>query len=288
MVMPMSDESFIAATEDGPIAGSVTGSGPPLLLLHGGPAISDYMELLSPEVAGWRSVRYQQRSLPPSATNGPFTVERHVADAVAVLDELQIGQAVVLGHSWGGHLALHLALARPDRVAGLVIVDPLGAIGDGGLAELGQSLVERIRPDAVSRFGEVSARLAGPGATDADMLASLTLMWRGYYADPGAAPPIPAHLRASLAGYAGTSASIADHLAGGFSKALAGVRAPAVFVLGEKSPMPVSQGQQTAALMPAAEVEVIPGAGHLPWYEKPGCIADALARIRTLASLDPE
>jgi pimeloyl-ACP methyl ester carboxylesterase len=280
----MSEESFTAPTPDGPIAGSSTGSGPPLLLLHGGPAISDYMDMLGSEVDGWRSVRYQQRGLPPSAANGPFTIERHVADAVAVLDALQVGRTVVLGHSWGGHLALHLALSHPDRVAGLVIVDALGAVGDGGAAELGQHLGNSLLPGYAARYGEVAARLAGPSPTDADALASLTRLWPGYFAEPATAPPIPPHLRASLEGYAGTFASVAEHLASGFSDALRDLQVPAVFVLGERSPMPVSQGQQTAALLPIAEVSIIPGAGHLPWHERPGCVATALARLRQLAT----
>jgi proline iminopeptidase len=73
-------------------------------------------------------------------------------------------------------------------------------------------------------------------------------------------------------------------LAGGFSEKLREVQAPAVFVLGEQSPMPVRQGQQTAALMPAAEVVVVPGAGHLPWHEQPGCVAAALAAVRARAT----
>jgi pimeloyl-ACP methyl ester carboxylesterase len=66
--------------------------------------------------------------------------------------------------------------------------------------------------------------------------------------------------------------------AGGSDEKLREVQAPTVFVLGASSPMPVSQGQQTAALMPAAEVNVIPDAGHMPWHEQPGCVAAALAR----------
>jgi pimeloyl-ACP methyl ester carboxylesterase len=107
-----------------------TVAGPALLLLHGGPAITDFMDLLGTEVAGWRAIRYQQRCLSPSATGGPFTVERHVADAVAVLDGLGVDRAVVAGHPWGGHLALQLAVAHPDRVAGLLIIDSPGANGD--------------------------------------------------------------------------------------------------------------------------------------------------------------
>jgi pimeloyl-ACP methyl ester carboxylesterase len=280
----MPEEPFTAPTPDGAIVGSSTGSGPALLLLHGGPAISDYMDMLGPELAGWRSIRYQQRCLPPSAVTGPFTLERHVADAVAVLDTMQVSRAMVLGHSWGGHLALHLALVHPDRVAGLVLVDPLGAVGDGGVAEQGRHLRERLLPGAVERFDEVAARLAGPEPTDADMLASLALLWPGYFAEPATAPPMRPGTRASVPGYLGTFASIAEHMAGGFSNALRELRTPAIFVLGERSPMPNSQGQQTAALLPTAEVRVVPAAGHLPWHEQPGCVAAALARVRQLAT----
>jgi proline iminopeptidase len=284
----VAEDAFVAQTPSGPIAGHVSGSGAPLLLLHGGPAMTDYMDLLYPEAEGWRAVRYQQRGLAPSTVSGPFSVEHHVADAVAVLDTLGIGRAVVLGHSWGGHLALQVALARPDRVAGLVIVDPLGAVGDGGVAEMGQHLVDRMSPAAAGQFGEVAARLAGPGPTDADALESLSLLWPSYFADPLAAPPFPPHLRTSLEAYRETFASVAERLAGGFGESLREVQVPAVFVLGEQSPMPLSQGEQTAALLPQAEVEIIPGAGHLPWHERPGCVAAALAGIaKRAAGLDP-
>jgi pimeloyl-ACP methyl ester carboxylesterase len=280
----MPGQAFTAATPDGPICGTVDGSGQALLLVHGGPAVTDYLELLGSEVDGWRAVRYQQRSVPPSATKGPFTIEQHVADAVAVLDTLQIGRAVVLGHSWGGHLTLQLALAHPGRVAGLVIVDGLGAVGDGGLAEFSQHLSERRTPEIAARLAEVEARLDGREPSDDDALESLRLDWPGYFADPATAPQPPDNLRVSVAGYAGTMASVAEHLAAGFADALRDLRVPAVFLLGGKSPMPLSQGQQTAALLPVAEVTVAPGGGHQPWHEEPGCVAAALARIRELAS----
>jgi pimeloyl-ACP methyl ester carboxylesterase len=279
-----SQQAFTATTPDGPIAGSVQGIGAPLLLLHGGPAMSDYMELLAPELTGWRWVRYQQRGLAPSAPDGPFTVERHVADAVAVLDEAGIDRAVVLGHSWGGYLALNLALAHPDRVTGLVIVDPLGAVGDGGVAEMGQNLGSRLLPSAVEKYGEIAAKLATEPTDDA-MLESLKLLWPGYYADPPTAPPLPSFMRASVAAYGGTFGSVSELQAGGLTERLRAIDVPAVFVLGEKSPMPVSQGEATAALLSRAEVRVVPAAGHLPWHEQPGCVAAALARVGELTGV---
>lgn len=283
----MADIAFQAPTGAGTLAGSASGPGPALLLLHGGPGFSDYMDMLGPEVTGWQAIRYQQRSLAPSSVDGPFTVEQHVADAVCVLDACGASRAVVLGHSWGAHLALHLAVAHPDRVAGLVLVDGLGAVGDGGATEIGQALLERLLPGALSSLEEVAGRLAGPEPGDADATEQTRLLWPGYFADPASAPPFPPHMRVSLAGYAGTFASVMEHLAGGFAESLRSITVPAVFVLGAQSPMPVSQGEQTAALISSAAVHVIPGAGHLPWHEQPGCVAEALARLRARKSAPP-
>ena len=251
-------------------------------MLHGGPGLTDYLAQVSDEVADWRWISYQQRGLSPSTETGPFTVEQNVADAIAVLDELGIDQAVVLGHSWGGYLALHLAVSHPDRVAGLVIVDPLGAVGDGGFAEMGQQMLDRMAPALAAEYAKVNERLSRPDATDDDFLASLALLWPSYYADPAAAPPLPSFMRGSGVTYIQTFGSIAEQQAAGFAARLAALTRPAVFVLGGRSPMPVSAGQQTAALMPQAEVQLAPTAGHLPWHEEPGCVTAALRRLREL------
>jgi pimeloyl-ACP methyl ester carboxylesterase len=277
----MPDKSFETDTGAGLISGSVAGDGPPLLMLHGGPGLSDYMHLLAPETAGWLTIRYQQRCLAPSALTGPFTVERHVADAVAVLDSLGIERAVVLGHSWGGHLALQLAVAAPERVTGLVLIDPQGAIEpDGGGAEMGQRLLTRLDDATLAQLGELAAAIGDRAPTDAEALAQLRLLWPAYFADPAQAPDPPADLALSVVANQEVAASVAESLAGGFASRLAQVTVPAAFVLGELSPMPMSQGEQTAELLPAAAILAVPDAGHLPWHEQPGCVAAALLAVR--------
>jgi pimeloyl-ACP methyl ester carboxylesterase len=270
----MTETSFTA----GSIGGWETGAGPAVLFLHGGPGMNDYGRMLGAETAGCRLICYQQRGLAPSVTEGPFTLEQHVADAVTVLDSRGVQRAVVLGHSFGGHLALHLAVTHPDRVAALVLVDGLGVIGDGGSADVGAVLAARLLPEAAQRLQQMTAGLGGSEPTDDFASEQLRLVWPGYFADPRTAPP-PGDLRVSVAAHTGTVASVSAHLADGFAGRLAAISVPVISVLGESSPMPVSQGQQTAALIPGAEVRVIAGAGHLPWHERPGCVADALASV---------
>ncbi len=270
----MTETSFTA----GPIAGRETGKGPAVLFLHGGPGMTDYGRMLGPEVADWRFLSFQQRGISPSATSGPFTLEQHVADATAVLDARGVRRAIVMGHSFGAHLALHMAVSRPDRVAALVLVDGLGVIGDGGSADVGAALAARLLPEAAERLQQIAVQL-GEAEPDDDVASEqLRLVWPGYFADPAAAPP-PGDLQVGVAAHQGTVASVAEHLAAGFSGRLADISVPVISVLGDLSPMPVSQGEQTAALIPGAEVRIIRGAGHLPWHERPGCVAEALASV---------
>src|SRR5262245_31944648 len=136
----MSETEFVVEVPGGKIVGWQSGDGSPALVLHGGP-MTDYTATLTALLPPLRTVRYQQRGLPPSTLAQPYAIEAHVADALAVLDALDIERAWVIGHSWGGHLAMHLAAARPDRVLGLVAIDTLGAVPDGGWGDLDRNIV---------------------------------------------------------------------------------------------------------------------------------------------------
>jgi proline iminopeptidase len=250
-----------------------SGSGPPLLLLHGGPGLSDYTSTLEPELRGdYQVIRFQQRGLAPSTRQGPFGVERHMADAVAVLDALSIDRACVVGSSWGGHLAMHLAVHHPERFSSLVPVDPLGAVGDGGEADLGSIISQRIPPEVAARAVELDERaMAGQGTPEL-ALEAFSLVWPAYFASPDSAPPMPP-MEISLECYAKTWDSIHDHLARQtLEKGLRSVRMPTVFVLGELSPIPPAHGEASASLVPGARCQIEKGCGHFLWMERPGAV----------------
>src|SRR5258708_19222737 len=103
------DRAVAVSAPGGKVIGVRSGSGRPLLVLHGGPAVNDYSDWFADELAGWDALRYTQRGVAPSVTEGPFTIEQHVSDAVAVLDPHDVPAATVLAHSWVGYLAIHLS-----------------------------------------------------------------------------------------------------------------------------------------------------------------------------------
>lgn len=261
-----------------------SGSGPIVVLLHGGPGLSDYTYTLSPELEdAYLVIRFQQRGLEPSTRSGPFDVERHQADAIRVLDALEVERACVVGSSWGGHLAMHLAVSHPDRVSGLVPVDPLGAVGDGGKADVGRVLLERLPPEAARQAAELDEQALAGGDSDEQALEAFRLMWPAYFAEPERAPPMPP-MALSQTCYSQTMDSVHDHLSRRtLEKGLSSVRVPAMFVLGEKSPLPVGHGEATAALIPGARCQIEKGCGHFLWMERPGAVRRAVDVVHAQA-----
>ncbi len=175
------------------IAGRRAGDGPPVLLLHGGPGLGfDYLRDLADELAQENDVAwYQQRGQEPSAVEGPYTVAADVEDARRVLDALDWERAYVVGHSWGGHLALHVAETMPERLLGVLAVDPLGSIGDGRWPEFDEEIFRRTPEHVRARAREID-ELSMAGAADDELaLEGMRLVWPAYFADPERAPPMP-------------------------------------------------------------------------------------------------
>ena len=267
---------FAVTVPGGTITAWQQGDGPHVLVLHGGPGVSDYTESLAAELEhGYTVTRYQQRGVAPSTTEGPFDVETHMADAIAVMDGAGIDKAYLLGHSWGGHLALHLAVTHQDRFLGLVPIDPLGAIGDGGTEEMGAIMQERVGPEQAARAEELDARATSPEGSHDDAVEAFRIMWPGYFASPEKALPMPP-FRISLQCNVATFESIFDHFkAETLARRLGDMQIPTVFVLGADSPIAPRHNIATAALLPNATYQ-IENTGHLVWMERPGAVRRAV------------
>jgi pimeloyl-ACP methyl ester carboxylesterase len=266
--------------DDGPhLAGRRAGAGPPVLLLHGGPGLGfDYLRDLADELAHENDVAwYQQRGLAPSAVGAPASVAADVGDARRVLDALGWRQAYVVGHSWGGHLALHVAAAMPERLLGVIAVDPLGAVGDGRWPEFDEEIFRRTPARVRERAREIDERSTAGAVSEELALEGMRLVWPAYFADPDRAPPMP-ELRIATERSAEMVPSILQELPA-LEARLPGIRVPVGFVHGSRSPMPLAASTDAAERIPGAWVEIVEGAGHFVWVEAPGAVRASLRRL---------
>ena len=276
----MGRAKFAVTVAGGQLVGWKDGSGPNVLLLHGGPGLSaNYLDGLIPELMpGYRVAVYQQRGLAPSTEQGPLDVAAHLADVAAVIKGLGWDKAFVAGHSWGGYLAIHVAARMPDLLHGVLSIDPIGGVGDGGVAAFEAAMNARTPEENRQRARELDERAMQGDGDEQAALESLSLVWPAYFAHPDVAPPmIP--MRLSVQGYAAGYKSMVTELAA-LELLLPSVRVAVGFVLGAESPIPPDQaGRATAERIPNAWVEIVPEAGHFIWLERPGAVRAALDRL---------
>jgi pimeloyl-ACP methyl ester carboxylesterase len=155
---------------------------PVLVWLHGGPGGAERPlfrwfdgDLERDFVVAYLDQRGAGRSFDPDADPRELTVARHVADLRAVIAHLRrtlaLDRVVLVGHSWGGFLALSYAAAHPGDVAGVIAVSPLVSA-----RRAQQSQYDFVRAEAVRRRDDRALRRLDdlgppPHARSADFLA---------------------------------------------------------------------------------------------------------------------
>jgi lipase len=108
-----------------------------------------------------------------SSWAAPWTIDANVAALAALLEVSADGPVPVAGHSFGGAVALHLAAARPDLVAALVLLDPAIGLNGGWMGEIAEAMLAS--PDYADRAEARTEKATGswadvdPAVLDADL-----------------------------------------------------------------------------------------------------------------------
>ena len=135
------------------------GQGPPIIVLHGGPSF-DHNYLLPDMdrlVDAFRLIYYDQRGRGKSAENvqpAEVSLQSEMDDLEGVRAYFQLESVALLGHSWGGLLAMEYALRHPERVSHLILLNTAPASHDDCV------LFERER-DAAAPDDAETLRVAG-------------------------------------------------------------------------------------------------------------------------------
>ncbi|MCH8280170.1 MAG: alpha/beta hydrolase [Chloroflexi bacterium] len=128
------------------------GDGPPVMALHGLASSAHWYDLVAPLLQGqYRVISPDQRGhgQTTQATSG-YDWKTLSADVVALMDHLGVQQAAVLGHSWGGNVAISVAARYPDRVSRLVMIEGGFLGGPSQTNATWEEFSNRVRPRNIS------------------------------------------------------------------------------------------------------------------------------------------
>lgn len=253
---------------------------PPVVMLHGGPGLPDYLGDVAPMIAGLAPVyRYDQRGTGGSWWQGRHTLSRHVEDLAGLLDLWGAARAVLIGHSYGTDLASRFCLAHPERVAALLLMcGPL--VGDWHTHYRAER-ARRMSPARRERRRELE-RL--PHRTEGQEAELLTLSWFTDHADPERGwdwaarsarqrRPVNWAMNGEL-GEEGRADPLDDHIDA--LRACLPARAELLGGADDPRPLPALASLALRLDVPLTRIE---GAGHEPWLERPDAVRTCLRRF---------
>lgn len=241
--------------------------GRPFLVVHGfGGAKEDFTGFLDRLAArGWHTAAPDLRG--HGASDKPPGIDAYgldvfSADLIDLLDALGWDSAVVLGHSMGGMVVQHLALAHPGRVRALVLMDTAHGPMDWLDPDVLDMAAAVIRDHGVEAFVALSNELR-----DSDPLVTPAFR-RLLDAEPGYAEFCD---RKALAAAADMRLAMMPVFSSQPERleALAGVAVPVLVIAGEQDDGFLQHCERMAETIPGARLAVIPDAGHSPQFENP-------------------
>ncbi len=241
----------------------MNGAGGRLVLLHG---FTQTSRSWSPVLAALGDGRYKPVA-PDIRGHGDAGDRRPIGFAEVVGDVLAAagdGPFTLVGYSQGGRVALHVALAAPERVTRLVLVSTTAGIEDDG------DRAARLAADEV-----LATRMEGQGIEVAARAWAAQALFGGQtdavstLAHEDRLRNDPVNLAAALRGIGtGRMEPLWDRLGA--------LTMPAAVLVGERDLKFVDLGRRLADGLPDASFTVVPGAGHALPLEAPEAIAAAL------------
>ena len=259
-----------ARTDGAELEYEVSGRGEPVVFIHGAFIADTFRPLLAePSLAGrYRLILYHRRGYAGSSrASGPVSVAKQAADCRALLHHLGVERAHVVGHSYGGIVALQLALDTPGVVHSLALLEPGLMVGTSAQGYR-ESLVR-----GVERYREAGAEVV--------VDEFLQARWPGYHATlnrvlPGAFDQAVADAETWF------EREAPGQLAWRFGEAeVRRISRPTLSVLGGESAALWSRFGETHRLLlgwlPHAEECVLPSTTHFMQIQDPRGMAEALA-----------
>lgn len=250
--------------------------GPPLILIHGTLAWAQtWRDIAAP--LGEAGYRVLAPDLPPFGysqrpSDGDYSRAAQARIILGFADALGLDRFALAGHSFGGGATVEAAMAAPDRISALVLLDvALGLDSKTG------GLLPRFLAMAPLRNSLAAATFANPWLTGMGL--------RDFIADDALATPERVALYQRPLSVTGTTPAIGDWLLTGLFGEHAGARSrdkanyralpmPALVLWGrEDTVTPLAQGEEIAALLAHSRLVVLDGVNHIPHLEQPQRVA---------------
>lgn len=283
VVAPTIEGDYAMTVDNLPLAYHVRGRGPLCIVHPGGPGL-DWAYLRMPEVERRLTLVYLEPIGTGASSPLPSAKDYTLARYAALLDGVRaaLGQprACVLGHSHGGFVALHWAVAHPDKVSGLILYSTAGrmekAVSEASEAAIDGFTKEPWFPQATAAWARFPNIVTNEDA-DAVIKAIVPIMFADW-----------TNRQASYAPWLATVRAFAGPMRGEYAnqdpwnllRKLTSIRVPTLIIAGAKdASTPPFLSEELARAMPGSQLVVLPNSGHMGHVEEPAAFAVAIEEL---------
>jgi len=274
--------------EDGRLFYEVVGTGDPIIVVHGGPGLDHgYLRPgLDVLATSHTLVYYDQRGTGRSdfpLDSASINLAAFVSDIDDLRQVLGYDRVTVLGHSFGGLIALAFARAHPEHVTALILMDSAEPGHRWRAEAAGRAKAARTPEDGA----ELSRLMASPGyaAHDPATLSAIyRISFRSTFLDPSRVDELDLELAPRTAH---DGQEVARLLGGDMAhldwwSELPFLTVPTLVIQGKADPMPLAMAQALVEAIPQAKLAVL-ASGHFPEIEDPtglvGAVSTFLAHL---------
>lgn len=261
-------EYFLSSVDGTKLFVREFGMGEPILLLSGGPGLNaDYLKPVWEELSkNFRCIVLDQRgtgrSVVSSVDSVSMSMNNYINDISVLQEHLNLKSVPIVGHSWGGMLAMEYAANKPDKVSSLILVGPGGPT---------KNFYSYLSDNILMRLNE--SDLKEMALLDSLNIPNLQAIWPGYFYDRKMGIKSRAEMdfediwgQPRVLNY-----TVSNYISRDTQRIslLNNFDGEAIIIQGRQDPVGESTVYEILKLLPQAQINFIEQCGHFPWLEKP-------------------
>ena len=250
----------------------VIGKGKPIIILHGGPGMDHtyFLPYMDKMATHYQLIYYDQRAMGKSSTNldsSSMSLALLIDDIEALRKELRIREVTILGHSWGGLLAMKYAIKYPKSIKSLILLNSVSASKEFDQASF-TTLNARMSKEDIDKRNEL-VNSDGMKQGDPQVISDLfrisfrNTFYNKSYADSlNLIFPKDYSLRSGLLTHLFKDLGAYD-----LHPQLAELNVPTLIVHGDYDALPIEASEKLARSIKGSQLVVMRNCGHFPFVE---------------------
>lgn len=263
---PYSSEGYLE-TNGATLYYKTFGSGEPIVVLHGGPGFDhrQFLPFIEELASDYKVILYDQRGT--GLSSGPvdsasITIDNFMDDIDAVRKAFGIEKMNLLGHSWGGILAMHYAIRNQEHLRSLILCSTAATVESFGVmrAAIEENRLPEDRATLEAMASSEEFRNKDPRAWE----EFWRVYFKPYFPDQSLSATMDLTFTENTLQHSDAVARYILNSVGPFElhETLRSVRVPTLVLHGDSDPMPPAYGERIHASIPNSEFVLMRHSGH--------------------------